>query len=146
MNNLSEHTFHIPVMGLGFTIDTPVKVARFGISSVVSIIQDELVEQMREFYCKKSGEKYVPIPKDDIDHRAKRVTAYLDLIQRLIDKQVEEMKKEPFEEGKDIVKYFQLLQFPFSHQTKIALIYFPAVDYLIKHLTEPEAFYPPAFY
>ncbi|HLF35730.1 MAG TPA: hypothetical protein VI583_15915 [Cyclobacteriaceae bacterium] len=109
MNNLSEHTFHIPVMGLGFTIDTPVKVARFGISSVVSIIQDELVEQMREFYCKKSGEKYVPIPKDDIDHRAKRVTAYLDLIQRLIDKQVEEMKKEPFEEGKDIVKYFQLL-------------------------------------
>lgn len=109
MNNLSEHTFHIPVMGLGFTIDTPVKVARFGISSVVSIIQDELVEQMREFYCKKSGEKFVPIPNDDIDHRAKRVTAYLDLLQRLIDKQVEEIKKEPFEKGMDIVKYFQLL-------------------------------------
>jgi len=109
MNNTSEHTFHIPVMGLGYTIDTPVKVARFGISSVVSIIQDILVEQMREFYCKQTGEEYIAIPMDDIDHRAKRVTAYLNLIQRIVDKQVEEMKAEPFEEGKDIVKYFRLL-------------------------------------
>lgn len=109
MNNYSDHTFHIPVMGLGYTIDTPVKVARFGISSVVSIIQDILVEQMREFYCKQSGKQYIHIHQDDIDHRAKRVTAYLDLIQGIVDKQVEEMKKEPFEEGKDIVKYFRLL-------------------------------------
>lgn len=109
MNNTSEHTFHIPVMGLGYTIDTPVKVARFGISSVVSIIQDVLVEQMREFYCKKAGKEYIHIPIDDIDHRAKRVTAYLDLIQNIVDKQVEELKKQPFEEGNDIVKYFRLL-------------------------------------
>ena len=33
----SEHTFHIPVMGLAYTVDSPVKVARFGISSVISI-------------------------------------------------------------------------------------------------------------
>lgn len=109
MNNTSEHTFHIPVMGLGYTIDTPVKVARFGISSVVSIIQDVLVEQMREFYCKKAGEEYIHIPIDDIDHRAKRVTAYLNLMQNIVDKQVEELKKQPFEEGNDIVKYFRLL-------------------------------------
>ncbi len=109
MSNKSEHTFHIPVMGLGFTIDTPVKVARFGISSVVSIIQDILVEQMREFYCKQTAEVYIPIPDEDIDHRAKRITAYLDLLQRIVDKQVIEMKKEPFEDGKDIVKYFRLL-------------------------------------
>lgn len=109
MNNTSEHTFHIPVMGLGYTIDTPVKVARFGISSVVSIIQDVLVEQMREFYCKKAGEEYIHIPIDDIDHRAKRVTAYLDLIQNIVDKQVEELKNQPFEEANDIVKYFRLL-------------------------------------
>ncbi|MES2285666.1 MAG: hypothetical protein V4547_08255 [Bacteroidota bacterium] len=109
MNNTSEHTFHIPVMGLGYTIDTPVKVARFGISSVVSIIQDVLVEQMREFYCKKTGKEYIHIPISDIDHRAKRVTAYLNLIQNIVDKQVEELKKQPFEEGNDIVKYFRLL-------------------------------------
>jgi hypothetical protein len=109
MNNIFPHTFHIPVMGLGYTIDTPVKVARFGITSVVSIIQDTLVEQVREFYCKKAGEEYIPIPLDDDDHRAKRITAYLNLIQDIVDKQVERMKKEPFEEGKDIVKYFELL-------------------------------------
>ena len=109
MTNNTEHTFHIPVMGLGFTIDTPVKVARFGINSVVSIIQDILVEQMRELYCKKTGQEYIHIPMDDIDHRAKRVTAYLNLLQSIVDMQLEEMKKEPFEEGKDIVKYFRLL-------------------------------------
>ena len=34
------HTFHIPVMGTGFTIDTPLKVARYGIASVVSLVDD----------------------------------------------------------------------------------------------------------
>ena len=109
MNNISEHTFHIPVMGLGYTIDTPVKVGRFGISSVVSIIQDILVEQMREFYCKQEGEEYIHIPMEDIDHRAKRITAYLNLLQRIVNRQVDEMRQESFEEGNDIVKYFRLL-------------------------------------
>ncbi len=96
-------------MGLGYTIDTPVKVARFGISSVVSIIQDILVEQMREFYCKKSGEEYIHISIDDVDHRAKRISSYLNLMQRLVNKQVAIMKEEAFEDGNDIVKYFKLL-------------------------------------
>lgn len=38
----SEHSFHIPVMGIAFTIDTPIKVARFGISSVISIVEDPI--------------------------------------------------------------------------------------------------------
>lgn len=108
-HNISDHTFHIPVMGIAFTIDTPVKVARFGISSVVSIIQDILIEQMREYYCNIYSEKYISIPKEDIDHRAKRITAYLDLMQKIVDNQIEKMKKEPFEEGTDIVKYFKML-------------------------------------
>ena len=33
----SVHNFYIPVMGTGFTIDTPLKVAKYGISSVVSL-------------------------------------------------------------------------------------------------------------
>ena len=51
--NESFHRFFIPVMGTAFTIDTPIKVARFGISSVVSLCDDELCETMREFYSKK---------------------------------------------------------------------------------------------
>jgi len=109
MNNMSGHTFHIPVMGIGFTIDTPIKVARFGISSVVSIVQDQLVEQMREFYSRKVGEVYISIPKDDLDHRAKRITSYLNLLQRIVQEQLQRMLREPFEEGNDIVTYFTLL-------------------------------------
>lgn len=109
MPHISAHTFHIPVMGLAYTIDTPVKVARFGISSVVSIIQDVLLEQMRAFYCQSRGETFMPIPEADIDHRAKRVTAYLNLLQQIVEEQVATMKQEPFEPGKDIVKYFELL-------------------------------------
>jgi hypothetical protein len=104
----SEHTFHIPVMGLGFTIDTPVKVARFGITSVVSIMEDALIEQMREFHCRESGEEYIAIKKEG-DHRAKRITAYLNLLQRILHRQMKDLSSQPFDEDKDIVKYFRLL-------------------------------------
>ena len=77
------HTFHIPVMGLGYTVDTPVKSGRFGITSVVSIIEDELLEQMRKFYCEKENENFVAIENSDIDYRAKRITAYLNLLQAI---------------------------------------------------------------
>jgi hypothetical protein len=103
------HSFHIPVMGLGFTIDTPLKVARFGISSVISIIDDQLVERMREFHCLQNGEEYISIPDSDEDRRAKRITAYLNLVGRLVEKQVIALRSEPFIKGNDIVKYFEML-------------------------------------
>lgn len=109
MQKSEGHTFHIPVMGLGYTIDTPVKVARFGISSVVSIIEDNLVEQMRKFYCEKSDEKFVPIGREDVDHRALRITAYLNLLNRIVKKQIEQLRAEPFEERREIIKYFEML-------------------------------------
>ncbi len=40
------HTFSIPVMGTGFSIDTPLRVAQYGISSVISLVDDVLIEQM----------------------------------------------------------------------------------------------------
>ena len=42
-NTKSPHTFHIPVMGLAYTIDSPIRVAHYGISSVISIADDELI-------------------------------------------------------------------------------------------------------
>lgn len=105
----SLHNFHIPVMGLAYTIDTPVKVARFGISSVVSIIEDNLVEAMRKFYCEKESISYVAIKQNDFDYRARRVTAYLNLLDSIVTKQMEKLKSEEFKEGTEIVKYFELL-------------------------------------
>lgn len=104
-----EHNFHIPVMGLGFTIDTPLKVAKFGISSVVSIIEDGLIEQMREFYCEKEGIPYFHIEEKDLDHRAKRITAYLNLMDDLINLQINQIKNEKFIPESDITKYFEML-------------------------------------
>ena len=105
----SHHTFHIPVMGLAYTIDTPLKVARFNISSVVSIIEDNLLEEMRKYYCRKETENYVPIERGEFDYRAKRITEYLNLLQRIVKRQIDKLKEEPFEEGSEIVKYFELL-------------------------------------
>ena len=46
MNTKTIHSFHIPVMGLAYTIDSPIRVAQYGISSVISIADDELIEKM----------------------------------------------------------------------------------------------------
>ena len=108
-NNVSAHTFHIPVMGTGFTIDTPLSVARFGISSVISLVDDVLIEQMRKYHCEKAGEPYEEIPNSDTDSRAHRITAYLDLLDRLVKKQVEELQQSPFEKGSEISRYYELL-------------------------------------
>ena len=109
MSNTTPHTFHIPVMGLAFTIDTPIKVAKYGISSVVSIMEDHLIEQMREVLCKSNGLEYVKINISDNDYRAKRITAYLNLMQDIIDNQIEALRIEDFDNNEDINKYFEML-------------------------------------
>lgn len=112
MNNFAAdagHTFQIPVMGTGFTIDSPAKVARFGISSVISLVDDVLIEQIREYYCKKEDEPYEEIKASDPSHRAHRISEYLNLLDRIIKQQVEKMRQEPFFSGGDLDKYFELL-------------------------------------
>lgn len=104
-----NHTFHIPVLGLGYSIDTPLKVARYGISSAVSIVDDDLIERMREYHLKKNNETYQAINKSDTDSRAKRITAYLNLMAQKIDQQFENLKNELFEAGSDLCRYFELL-------------------------------------
>lgn len=110
MNTFSPlHSFHIPVMGLAFTIDSPVKVARFGISSVVSIIEDRLIETMRRYYYEKLHLKYKPISTKESDYRARRITDYLNLLNKIVHDQVENVKRSAFTAGSEIVKYFELL-------------------------------------
>ena len=104
-----SHTFHIPVLGLGYSIDTPLKVARYGISSVMSIVDDELIERMRGYHARLNGEKYTPINKNDPDARARRITAYLNLVKLLAERQFEELRALPFEAGNDLSRYFELL-------------------------------------
>lgn len=103
------HNFHIPVLGLGFSIDTPLKVARYGISSVVSIVDDELTERMRAYHAKENNLNYHPLTKKEEDYRTRRITAYLNLLDHLVHQQFEALRKLPFEPGNDLCKYFELL-------------------------------------
>lgn len=102
------HTFHIPVLGLAYSVDTPLKVAQFGISSVVSIVDDELCERMRKYHCELNYLPYTFIDKTVIDSRAKRITAYLNLMQQLIHSQIANLKNQVFEAGTMISRYFEL--------------------------------------
>lgn len=101
------HKFHIPVLGLGYSIDTPLKVAKFGISSVVSIVDDELIERMRAYHS--NDIEYIPIGKKDEDSRARRITCYLNMLERMIEHDFKELKKMPFELGNELCRYFEML-------------------------------------
>jgi NAD(P)H-dependent flavin oxidoreductase YrpB (nitropropane dioxygenase family) len=105
----SAHTFHIPVLGTGFSIDTPLKVAKYGISSVISLVDDVLIEQVRKYHCTKNNEPYEEITNKHDDARAKRITAYLNLVDKLVHRQVKELQASPFEENSEITKYYEML-------------------------------------
>ena len=62
----SDHTFFIPVMGIGFTVDTPLKIAKYGVSSVISLVDDTFIEQMRKYHCEQAGHPYEEISRKDI--------------------------------------------------------------------------------
>jgi hypothetical protein len=104
-----SHIFHIPVLGLGFSIDTPLKVARYGISSVMSVVDDELIERMREYHTTKNAQTFIPIKKTEADYRAKRITAYLNLVKKLVDEQFDHLRAQSFKAGTDLCRYFELL-------------------------------------
>lgn len=101
------HKFHIPVLGLGYSIDTPLKVAKFGISSVVSIVDDELIERMRAYHS--NNIEYIPIGKKEQDSRARRITCYLNMLERMVDHDFNELKKLPFTAGNELCRYFEML-------------------------------------
>jgi hypothetical protein len=119
MEDSRVHTFHIPVLGLAFSVDTPIRVGRFGISSVISIVDDILIEHMRKHYAHLNGESYIPITVRSEDYRARRITAYLNLVQKIVQKQIAALKISAFEKGSDIVKYFEML----SEQSPLKALY-----------------------
>lgn len=103
------HTFHIPVMGLAFSIDSPVKVGPYGIHSVVSLSDDTLIEQMRGHYSQQYQEPYTEITPKEPDYRAKRITAYLNLLHKIVQLETEKIRQEPFSETSRLTKYFRML-------------------------------------
>jgi hypothetical protein len=106
---IMSHTFHIPVLGLAYSIDTPLKVARYGISSVASIVDDIAIERIRKYHLEKNNEAFVPISEQEEDSRAKRITAYLNMMDTMVNHQFEQLKQQAFEPNTDITRYFEML-------------------------------------
>lgn len=103
------HTFHIPVMGLAYTIDSPIRVAKYGISSVISIIDDDLIEKMSAIYSSKFNLPYQEITQKMHDYRAERVTSYLNLVDKIVKDKFENFKKELSESKQTLESYIAML-------------------------------------
>ena len=117
--NNQLHTFHIPVMGLAYTIDSPIRVAKYGISSVISIVDDELIEKMNAFYSKKFDVPYQEITQKIHDYRAERITSYLNLVDKIVKEKFENFKTELSESKSALENYIAML--PNKSEIKIGL-------------------------
>lgn len=109
MQNNSPHSFHIPVMGTGYTIDSPVRVAQYGISSVISLVDDMLIEKMRKFYSDKFELPFQEISAKVEDFRAKRITSYLNMVDDIVNEKLNEVKQSFEETGSELEKYVNML-------------------------------------
>lgn len=96
-------------MGTGHSIDSPIRVGPYGIDSVISIVDDLLIERIRKHYCQKLDLPYTNIARNAVDGRARRITAYLDLVQQIVQAGFEAIRNQPFFEQNEKAKYFEML-------------------------------------
>ncbi|MCL5267489.1 MAG: hypothetical protein M1469_05235 [Bacteroidetes bacterium] len=64
---------------------------------------------MRKHHSLLNGEPYSPITVREPDYRARRITAYLNLVGRLVERQTAALKSSPFNKGSEIVRFFEML-------------------------------------
>ena len=126
----TAHTFHIPVMGLAYTIDTPIRVAAFGISSAISIVDDDLIEKMSAFYSKKFALPHIEISTKTFDHRAQRITAYLNMVDTIVKQKFEAFKIELSENKQALEDYIGML--PNKSEIRKGLLALKEQGHLIK--------------
>ncbi len=105
----SLHSFSIPVMGTGHSIDSPIRVAPYGINSVISIVDDLLIERIRKHYATLLKLPYENIARNAHDGRARRITAYLDMVHNIVQQKFETIRDQSFFEKNEKTKYFEML-------------------------------------
>lgn len=127
-------------MGIGFTIDTPLKVAQYGIDSVISLVDDILLEKLRKMYSEKFELPYKEITDKIDDFRAKRITSYLNLMGDLVEKNFETLKNVSFEKSEELKAYVNMLpngsslKSEFKHITETGLSLSEIKNWASKHL------------
>ncbi|MFH1197456.1 MAG: hypothetical protein V1720_17280 [bacterium] len=109
MATFRQHKFHIPVLGVGYSVDAPVKVAKYGISSVISLVDDGIMEELRKHYLEKIGQPYERIQSSEEDSRARRITEYLNTVNLLVKDQIIKLKNSVLEKSSDLTRFFEML-------------------------------------
>ena len=103
------HRFFIPVMGTGHSADTPLRVAPLGISSVVSLVDDLLLQELGTHYANQYNLAYPSIARHAEDGRARRITAYLNLLGQIVHQRFQAIQAQPFAPDTEKTLYFALL-------------------------------------
>ena len=99
------HKIHIPVMGICYTADTPVRVAHLGITSVISLVDDGLLEEYRMAYAERLGLD-LGSPQTT---RIGRIRSYLDFVADEVARKFTRLCAERFDGGSDKDLYFLML-------------------------------------
>ncbi len=105
----SPHTFHIPVMGTAFTADSALKVAHYGINTVIALADDVLLERLRKYYCELYDLTYDEITNTSIDYRADRITSYLNMVNKIVSIKFDSLTSVTKEKFEEVKKYFSML-------------------------------------
>ena len=105
----ASHTFHIPVMGTAFTADSPLKVAHYGINTVIALADDVLLERLRKYYSGLNNISYEEIKNNTKDYRADRITSYLNMVNKIASKKFEEFTTATKDKFEEVKKYFAML-------------------------------------
>lgn len=99
------HKIHIPVMGICYTADTPVRVAHLGITSVISLVDDGLLEEYRMAYAERLGLD-LGSPQTA---RIGRIRSYLDFVADEVERKFNRLCAGRFDGGSDKDLYFLML-------------------------------------
>ena len=99
------HKIHIPVMGICYTADTPIRVAHLGITSVISLVDDGLLEEYRMAYAERLGLD-LGSPQTT---RIGRIRSYLDFVADEVERKFTRLCAERIDGGSDKDLYFLML-------------------------------------
>ena len=105
----ASHTFHIPVMGTAFTADSALKVAHYGINTVIALADDVLLERLRKYYSGLNNLSYQEIKNNTKDYRADRITSYLNMVNKIASAKFEEFTSTTKDKFEEVKKYFAML-------------------------------------
>jgi hypothetical protein len=75
----------------------------------MSLVDDLIMEPIREYYCRQHNLYYSKIPELAEDGRAKRITAYLNTVNDVVRIKMDSIKKQSFFKDNDKAKYFRML-------------------------------------